>query len=87
MTLGALLSISRAEWCAVMLTIAGVLAAEAFNTAIETLADAVHPELDPLVGHAKDLAAAGVLLMSLGAAVVGLIIFVPRFLAVLGYRS
>ncbi len=70
--------ISRVEWCLVAFAIGSVLAAEAFNTAIEALADAVHPEQNPLVGHAKDLAAAGVLLAAGGAAAVGLLIFVPR---------
>lgn len=82
--LGALLSISRFEWCAVVFAIAAVLSAEAFNTAVETLADAVHPERSPLVGRAKDLAAAGVLLTSIGAAVVGSIVFLPRLVALLG---
>ena len=70
--------ISRVEWCLVAFAVGSVLSAEAFNTAIEALADAVHPEQNPLVGHAKDLAAAGVLLASFGAAAVGLLIFVPR---------
>ena len=76
--------ISRVEWCLVAFAIGGVLAAEAFNTAIETLADAVHPEQNSLVGHAKDLAAAGVLLASFGAAAVGLLIFVPRLAQMTG---
>ena len=75
---GWLLGISRLEWCLVALAIGSVFAAEAFNTALEALADAVHPEQHPLVGHAKDLAAAGVLLASFGAAAVGVLIFVPR---------
>ena len=71
--------ISRTEWCLVAFAVGGVLAAEAFNTAIETLADALAPEQNPAVGKAKDLAAGGVLLTSLAAAVVGLLIFVPPF--------
>ena len=75
------LGISREDWCLVILAIALVLAAEAFNTAIEALADAVAPERHPLVGRAKDLAAAGVLLTSTGAAGVGLLVFGPPLLA------
>ena len=52
------LRISRIEWCLVVFAIGAVLSAEAFNTAIETLADAVAPRPDPLVGRAKDIAAA-----------------------------
>ena len=75
--------ISRLEWCLIVFAIGGVLAAEAFNTAIETLADAVAPRRDPLIGRAKDIAAAGVLLASIGAAVVGLLVFGPRVLALM----
>ncbi|MCI0869316.1 MAG: diacylglycerol kinase family protein, partial [Chloroflexi bacterium] len=44
------------------------------------LADAVQPDHDPLIGRAKDLAAGAVLLTSLGAAAVGLLIFLPHVL-------
>ena len=69
--------ISRIEWCLVAFAVGSVLAAEAFNTAVETLANAVAPGQNPAVGKAKDLAAGGVLLTSLAAAAVGLLIFVP----------
>jgi diacylglycerol kinase (ATP) len=82
---GWVLAISRLEWCLVVFAIGGVLAAEAFNTAIEALADAVAPRRDPLVGRAKDIAAAGVLITSAGAAVIGLLIFGPRLLAFFGH--
>ena len=75
---GAWWRIERWEWAAVAFAVTGVLAAEAINTAVETLADAVKPERHPLVGRAKDLAAAAVLLAAAGAAAVGLIVFGPR---------
>ena len=68
------------EWCAVSLAMGVVLAAEALNTAIEFLADAVHPDQHPLVGKAKDVAAGGVLLAAIAAAAVGLMVFVPKIL-------
>ena len=70
--------ISRIEWCALVLAIAGVWAAEAVNTAIELLGDATTSDPHPLVGRAKDVAAGAVLLAALGAAVVGLLVFAPR---------
>jgi diacylglycerol kinase (ATP) len=79
--LGGSLGISRVEWCLIVLAIFAVLAAEAFNTAVEKLADAAVPRQDRLAGLAKDLAAAGVLLTSIGAAVIGLLVFVPRIVA------
>ena len=72
--------IDRLEWLAVVGAIGAVLAAEAFNTALESLADAVHPERHPLVGRAKDCAAGAVLLTAIAAMVVGLIVFLPRLL-------
>lgn len=85
--LGGSLGISRVEWCLVALCIFSVLAAEAFNTAVEKLADAAVPRQDRLAGLAKDLAAAGVLLTSIGAAIVGLLVFGPRLLLLLTKSS
>lgn len=54
-------------WALVILASAGVLAAELFNTAIERLADHLHPDRHPEIRIVKDCAAGGVLLMALGA--------------------
>ena len=78
---GLIFKIAPLEWCVVFLAMGLVLAAEALNTAIEFLADAVHPDHHPLVGKAKDVAAGGVLLAAIAAAAVGLMVFVPKILA------
>lgn len=57
-------------WAAVMLSSAGVFAAELFNTALEALADHLHPEQHPRIRIVKDCAAAAVLIASLGAVAV-----------------
>jgi len=54
-------------WALVLLASAAVLAAELFNTAIEHLADELHPADSPGMRIVKDCAAAGVLIASLGA--------------------
>ncbi|HKD53532.1 MAG TPA: diacylglycerol kinase [Steroidobacteraceae bacterium] len=54
-------------WAMVLLASAAVLAAELFNTAIEHLADELHPADSPGMRIVKDCAAAGVLIASLGA--------------------
>lgn len=54
-------------WALVSLAAALVLAAELFNTAIEHLADHVHPELHPQIRLVKDCAAAAVLCAAVGA--------------------
>ncbi|MEM7144079.1 MAG: diacylglycerol kinase family protein [Verrucomicrobiota bacterium] len=83
LALGLFFSISPAEWIALSLAIALVLAAELFNTALEHLADRITTDHDPLIGKAKDLSAAAVLIFSLAAATTGLIIFLPRVLSLL----
>lgn len=81
---GLWLSISRAEWIALGLCIALVLALEAVNTALEYLTDLVSPAQHPLAGKAKDAAAAAVLLAAAGAALTGGLIFLPKLYALLG---
>lgn len=70
--------VSLAQWTALVLAAGLVLTAEALNTAIEYLADALHPEQDPKIALAKDAAAAGVLIAAIAAAVVGAIVFLPE---------
>ena len=54
-------------WALCGLACAGVLTAELLNTAIEALADHLHPELHPRIRLVKDCAAAAVLVAVLGA--------------------
>lgn len=70
--------LSLGEWAALVLSIALVFLAEVFNTALEYLADAVHPAADQGIGMAKDAAAGAVLIAAVAAAVVGAIIFLPK---------
>ena len=75
---GLSLSLSRGEWCWVVLAIMAVWTAEALNTAVEFLADAAVPQRHPLVEKAKDAAAGAVLISAVGAAAIGSIVFLPR---------
>ena len=54
--------------------------AEAFNTALELLADQASPEWRPDIGRAKDLSAAAVLIAALGAAIIGVLVLGPPLL-------
>lgn len=81
--LGFWLRIAPTELIAVILSIALVFLAESLNTALEMLADAVHPERHPLVGRAKDCAAAAVLACALASAAIGVIVFGPRLWALI----
>jgi diacylglycerol kinase len=78
---GFFFEITVTEWCLVVVVIALVWAGEAFNTAIEKLADVVSPDKHPTIKVVKDVAAAGVLILALLAVVVGLLIFLPKLIA------
>jgi len=69
--------ITRVEWCLIVLSMMSVWTAEAFNTALECLTDLASPELHPLAGQAKDVAAAAVLITAVGAALIGSLVFAP----------
>ena len=81
--LGWALEVSALEWVALTLAVAGVWAAEAFNTAFEALCDAASPGFDERVRRAKDIAAGGVLVAAGAAAAVGGIVFGPPLLRLL----
>lgn len=71
----AALAVLRPEpiwWAAAALASAGVLAAELLNTAIETLADHLSPEVHPEIRVVKDCAAAAVFVCVVGALVVAI---------------
>jgi len=77
---GLYFGLTRAEWSWLVLAITAVWMAEAFNTALEFLADAAAPEFHPLIGQAKDVAAAAVLITALGALVIGVLVLGPHVL-------
>lgn len=76
---GFLFRISAIEWCIISLCIGAVFMAEAFNTAIEKLADKITSEKDPLIGIAKDVSAGAVLLLAIATVVIAAVIFIPKF--------
>jgi diacylglycerol kinase len=78
--MGFMFSISTAEWLAVTVVIGLVLALEAVNTSIETLADLVSKERNATIKKVKDLAAAGVLLAAVAALAVGILVFLPKII-------
>lgn len=71
------LQLPARDWAVLLLTIAMVLAAEFFNTAIENVVDLASPEANPLAKASKDVSAAGVLLAAIGAVLIGLLILGP----------
>jgi diacylglycerol kinase len=78
--LGYILKISYPEWCVILIVIALVWAAEAFNTVIERLVDHFFKEQHETARIAKDISAGAVLICSFIALICGLLIFLPKIL-------
>ena len=76
---GILLKLDKIEWCIIIIAIVTVISAELFNTAIETVVDMISPEKNEKAKLAKDIAAGGVLVIAIGSAIIGLIIFKSHF--------
>ncbi|WP_430814403.1 diacylglycerol kinase family protein [Carboxylicivirga sp. RSCT41] len=74
--------LSKVEWMLVIFAIGFVFAMELLNSAIENLADIITLDKDERIKKTKDLAAGGVLFAALTALIIGLIIFIPKIIAV-----
>jgi diacylglycerol kinase len=75
--LGLFLGLGLREWAILVLAYGLVLGAELLNSALEAVTDLASPAYDPRAGRAKDMAAGGVLLVSVVAAVVGVLVLGP----------
>ena len=83
---GIIFKISRMEMLVLLLTCASVLVLEMVNTAVERCVDLVTKEYHELAKNAKDIAAGAVFVMSMFSVCIGIIIFLPRILEMLGVR-
>lgn len=72
--------ISKTEWIAQITMIGMVMSIEGVNTAIEYIADFVHPEHHKKIGLIKDVAAGAVFIASIIAVIISGIIYIPKFL-------
>lgn len=77
---GILFKINKYEWALCILCFAIIISGELFNTAIENIVDMVMPYKNEKAKLIKDISAGGVLVLAIGAAGVGLIVFVPKIL-------
>lgn len=71
--------ISREEWMFQTLAIGLVLAIEGLNTAVEKVADFIHPEFHEKIGFIKDIAAGAVFFAAMTAITIGCFIYIPKF--------
>lgn len=79
---GVVFGLSKTEWMICVLLFGLVFMAELLNTAVETVVDMITTEYAPRAKLAKDTAAGAVLTISIAAGIVGLMIFLPKVLAV-----
>ena len=77
---GFVLHISQIEWFICLILFGLVISLELVNTAVESTVDLVTEEKRPLAKKAKDTAAGAVLVSAIFAAIIGLIIFVPKII-------
>ena len=83
-TAGAVFRISAIEWLFLLLVIFLVITFEIINSAIENVVDlASNYHFSMLAKNAKDMAAGAVLVISGYAVLTGLIIFVPKIIALI----
>lgn len=70
--------ISATEWLFQILAIGLVLSIEGLNTAVEKIADFIHPQYHERIGFIKDIAAGAVFFAALAALAVGAVIYCPK---------
>ena len=81
--LGIFLKISKLEWFICIILFAIVISGELFNTAIETTVDIAMPYKDKKAKKAKDISASAVLMLAIGSAIIGSLIFIPKIINIL----
>ena len=79
--LGIVLKLSLLEFAIVLLAIGLVISLEMVNTSIEYTIDMAMPEIHPLAKIAKDVAGGAVLVSAIIAFIIGLIIYLPKVIA------
>jgi diacylglycerol kinase len=82
---GVMLGVRRTEWCLLVICITGVLTTEMLNSSLESMAKAITRESHPHLGNSLDIGSAAVLVASIGAAIVGTLIFGNRLGNLLGW--
>lgn len=70
--------ISTTEWMLQFIVIGMVLVAEALNTAIEKVADFIHPDYHKKIGFIKDIAAGAPSFAALTSLIIACIIYIPK---------
>jgi diacylglycerol kinase (ATP) len=76
---GCWFNLSTTEWMFQILAIGLVMSTEALNTAVEEIANFVHPDFHNKIGYIKDVAAGAVFFAAIIAVIISGIIYIPKF--------
>lgn len=71
--------ISSTEWMLQIFAIGLVMTAEGLNTAVEEIANFVHPDFHLKIGYIKDVAAGAVFFAAIAAVIIACFIYIPKF--------
>jgi diacylglycerol kinase (ATP) len=72
-------NITKEEWMFQTLTTGLVLGVEGLNTAVEKVADFIHPDYHKKIGFIKDIAAGAVFFAAMIGIAIGSLIYIPYF--------
>lgn len=75
--------LSTVEWIILILCISGMLSLELVNSALERIVDLASPEIHVLAKLAKDMSAAAVLVFACASAIIGILIFLPKWMEII----
>lgn len=78
--IGFIFQISTIEWALQIICIGAVLLAESLNTAVEKIADFIHPDFHKKIGVIKDVAAGAVAFAAIMAIIVACLIYIPKII-------
>lgn len=78
--LGFIMHISATEWLFQTFAIGLVMSIEGLNTAVEKIADFIHPQFHEKIGFIKDIAAGAVFFAAMTAIAIGALIYIPKFI-------
>lgn len=82
LVVGSITKLSYTEWILIILCIGGVISLELINSALERVVDLASPTIHELAKQAKDLSAAAVLVFALASAIIGILIFLPKWMEI-----
>lgn len=71
-------NISATEWILQIFAIGLIMSIEGLNTAVEKIADFIHPEHHEKIGVIKDVSAGAVFISAVTSVIIGCIIYIPK---------